>query len=114
MAGPAYWPIELYGDDAWSLRVEFTAEDDNGVAQPVDCTGRTYRAQVRATAASQVVLCEMDVDDGDADGGVIIVSIPQSAIRGLSGQWDMQEIIGAGGPTTLFAGPVTWTGDITR
>lgn len=112
MAGPVYWPIELYGDDGWSLRVEFV-QTVAGAESAIDVSARTYSAQVRATADSQVVLCDMDVDAGDAANGVIVVSIPHGEERGLSGRWDLQEVIG-GAPTTLFAGPVTWTGDITR
>ena len=114
MAGPAYWPSELYGDDGWSMRVEFVYTNELGAEADLDVSARTYRAQVRATIDSQVVLCELDVDDGDAANGVIVVSIPHGEERGLTGRWDLQEVIGSGAPTTLFAGPVTWTGDITR
>ena len=34
--GPLYWPISLYGDDGWGLRVEFVEPDADGVEQPID------------------------------------------------------------------------------
>ena len=113
-SGPLFWPIDLYGDDGWSLRVEMTELVD-GVETAMDVSARTYRGQVRAEAASTGdPLAEMDIDDSAAADGVIVVSIPVGLVRGLVGYWDLQEVIGSGAPTTLFAGPVTWSSDVTR
>ena len=74
-------------------------------------SGRNRGAEAASTGDP---LAEMDIDDSAAADGVIVVSIPVGLVRGLVGYWDLQEVIGSGAPTTLFAGPVTWSSDVTR
>jgi len=111
------WPIELYGDDEWALRITMRARNADGTpGAAIDLTGRTYRAQIRQTAAATAVLVELEVDTTAAASGVVVVSIPDAVNqRGLTGEWDLQETLPGGSrPTTLFRGPVTWTQDVTR
>lgn len=111
------WPIDLYGDDAWSLRITMRSRNSDGTpGAPINLTGRTYRAQIRSTAASATVLVELAVNTSEAAAGVVTVSIPDGVNqRGLTGEWDLQETLpGVARPTTLFRGPITWTQDVTR
>lgn len=113
--GPAYWPIALYGDDAYEIRVEFAEPGVGGVDALYSVAGNTYLAQVRTapeTAGSPLVT--LTVDMTEAVGGMVRVVIPPELVRGLVGYWDLQEQIGAAAPTTLMGGPVTWTSDTTR
>lgn len=113
---PADWPIRLYGDDSWSLRVRFCEPGDRpGTAgASIDVSDRAYAAQVRS--AEGRLLSTMTIDTTDAADGVITLRIPDGDIRELSGRWDLQETTGGDPPEThtLFAGLVTWVGDVTR
>lgn len=113
---PATLNLDLYGDDAWALRLVMRGPDvDNAPGDPIDLTGRTYAAQVRANAKATDVLVEMDVDTSELADGVVTLSIPDDSIRGLRGVWDLEEWLpGATRPTTLFRGSVRWTQDVTR
>lgn len=106
------YDIRLYGDDGWSVELLFVT--DATTQTPIDLTGRTYRAQVRASAGSPAVLAELDIDTADAATGRVRVSIPPELVRGLSGEWDLEETIPGQSPQTLFRGKVTWRQDVTR
>ncbi len=119
--GPAYLPIEIYGNDSCVTRLEFVRVV-NRVEVPLDVTGRTYLAEVRASAdRDSALLAVLDVDIVDAAGGIVTVTVPPEAQRGgppgaqrgLTGYWDLQETVN-GQVQTILAGPVRYTQDTSQ
>lgn len=112
MAQPAFYPLAIRIGDTETVSV--TLQDSSGA--PVDITGRTYAAQIRATAdaASPLATFVCTVTNGPA--GQFACTLSATTTNALAigtGVWDCQETNGAT-VTTLLGGPVRIDRDITR
>ena len=102
--------LELYqGDDeAWTV----TVRDASG--ELLDLTGITPRAQIRRQVADKdpVVVYEIPITIESA--GTMVMNVPRTASAALSGKyvWDFQ--LTGDGRTTILAGNVSITQEVTR
>ena len=107
--GPACLDLDIYrGDD---LNLPFSNVDAAG--DPIDLTGRTYTAQIRATPESTTAVSfGVSVN---ALAGVVTLSLTDAQTADdvpLVGVWDLQEVNGTE-TTTLVRGKVKATKDVT-
>lgn len=112
MSTPANLPIVVRVGDTESLTLNLQNSDGT----PINVTGRTYAAQIRATADATTVLASFTCAISNAAGGVVTATLPAATTAALTpgvGVWDLQETNGTV-VTTLLAGPVTITQDVTR
>lgn len=108
---PAAWTISVMRGDNFGFDVVFT--DDAGT--PINITGYTYTAQIRASPDDVTVLATMTATvNGPA--GKVALDIPAATTATLiPGRrvWDLQETA-AGIVTTMLAGPADVLADVTR
>lgn len=90
-------------------------------AAPVDLTGCTARAQVRADIDSPVVLLELTTENGGIElGGVagtirrVISATDTAAIFWTSGVYDLEVVFAGGQVRRLMAGGVSVSKEVTR
>jgi hypothetical protein len=109
VALPQTVDLSLYVGDDFTLTLTVKNPDSS----PADLTGCTATAQVRLTAADATVAgaftCSITTN-------VITCTLPHSVTSTLpaAGVWDCQLTSAGGLLTTLCAGKVTMTGDVTR
>lgn len=99
------------GDD---LVMPLTMRD--GAGAPIDLTGRSYTAQIRATTDAATALA-ITVTNTDLPNGLITLSLTDVQTRDnvpRTGVWDLQETDTGGLKSTLIAGKVTAVEDVTR
>ncbi len=112
MAAPANRPIEVYMGDDYSHVVTLTSDGTT----PINITGRTYAAKIRASRDSTTVLltftCSVLVG---TDGKVTITSTDTltAALQPGVYVWDLEETSGTT-VTTILAGDAVVTQDVTR
>lgn len=112
---PAALDIDVYIGD--TLTVTTTVK--NG-GTPVNITGRTYAAQIRAEPKSSTILATFTCSITNAAGGVVVATLPASVTAALSvtrAHWDLQETTPASPENivnTLVAGYANITQDVTR
>jgi hypothetical protein len=95
-------------------QVVAAVQDDDGAAVPI--AGRTYAAQIRRTPESSTIIASFTCAITDAPNGVVTCTLPAATTGTLTpgvAVWDMQETNGSV-VTTLLAGFVTITQDVTR
>lgn len=112
MSSPANYPLTVRIGDTETITLNL--QDANGTA--INVTSRTYAAQIRSTADASSVLATFTCAISNAAGGVVTATLPASTTAALTpgvGVWDLQETNGTV-VTTLLAGPVTITQDVTR
>jgi len=112
MSSPANYPLTVRIGDTETITLNL--QDANGTA--INVTGRTYAAQIRSTADSTTVLASFTCAISNAAGGVVTATLPAATTAALTpgvAVFDLQETNGAT-VTTLLAGPVTITQDVTR
>lgn len=83
---------------------------------PINITGRTYRAQIRSTAASTAILATFNCTIANGTAGVFACTLGTAVTGALTaGQavFDIEETNGST-VTTLLAGPVFIVQDVTR
>lgn len=113
MATAANYPLTVRIGDTCSIPV--TVQDSAGA--PINLSGRTYAAQIRATADASSVLASFTctlVSSGTT--GQFVCTIPATTTATLAagaGVWDLQETNGSV-VTTLLAGTVQIVQDVTR
>lgn len=119
MALPGDRPLELYVGDTRTWRT--TVYEDDGTT-PMDLTGKTWLAQVRANdGASSTVMATFTVDSTDAATGVLVLTLPAAEAANLVKEsegekkpaWDLQGTE-AGEVRTYLRGKVTVRGDVSR
>lgn len=114
MSLPATLDVDHYQGDDWFLLVEVQDSDGNAV----DISGHDFWAQIRIAATSVDVETEIEIDDGEANLGVLRLHIaPEvTAELPLKCHWDLQMASQQATPviTTLLAGKFTITRQITR
>lgn len=112
MGSPAFYPISVRIGDTESVTVTLQESDST----PVDITGRSYAAQIRATADSSTVIASFTCAITNAAAGQFACTLSAATTGALAigtGVWDLQETNGTT-VTTILAGPVRIDRDITR
>lgn len=110
---PAPVNLSLYAGDDFAFTISVANPDGSAM----DLTGYTVAAQIRATPTSSTVLgsftCTLVTPP---TGGIISCALPNTVTATLAsgGAFDVQMTSGASTITTLVAGTVTVTGDVTR
>jgi hypothetical protein len=112
MGIPAAYPLAVRIGDTETVSVSLQNSDGS----PVNITGRTYTAQIRATADAASPIATFSCSVVDGPGGEFACTLSATTTAALSigtGVWDCQETNGAT-VTTLLAGPVRIDRDVTR
>lgn len=112
MGIPANYPLAIRRGDTETVAV--TVQDAAGTA--VDITGRTYAAQIRATADASSTLATFVCTITDAAAGQFACTLSAATTAALAigeAVWDCQETNGTV-VTTLLAGDVRIDYDVTR
>jgi hypothetical protein len=107
---PGGYSLNIYrGDDhAW----RFTLWQDAEKTLPVDLTGQSVKAEIRDRPAGDVVqVLEVAVTLPNTID--VVLRHQQTSQLIASGRWDMQLTDGSGWVSTVLAGNVKVTGDIT-
>ncbi len=111
---PGDYPITLYRGDARLWTFAFLEDDGE---TPVDMSGRTWRAQVRASqAVDAALLASLTIDTADAADGIIVARLPASEAVDLTtaaGYWDLEATLVSDPEDvrTYLAGDVEVVGD---
>jgi hypothetical protein len=107
--GPARFDLSAYAGDTFSVDIAI-AQDGS----PVDVTGWTFTAQVRAKRAGAVA-ATFTVNVTDAAQGELTISLSGATTATLaSGVWDLNVALPDGTVSTLVDGVITVTQDVTR
>jgi hypothetical protein len=112
MAVPAKQNFSITRGDTETVIVNITTDGST----PIDITGRTYRAQLRATKDSGSISASFACTITDAlDGQVTCVLSAESTATLAAGTyyWDFEEN-NSGVVTTIIAGTVNVLADVTR
>ena len=112
MSSPATYPLTVRTGDTETVSV--TLQDSAG--SPIDITGRSYAAQIRATADASSPLATFSCTITDAAAGQFACTLSASTTAALStgvAVWDLAETNGST-VTTLLAGSVQIVQDVTR
>jgi hypothetical protein len=111
MSDSPIYPLTVRTGDTESI--SFTLLD-NGT--PINITGRTYRGQVRSTAASTAILASFSCSITNGTAGQFTCTLTATTTAALSaGQavYDVEETYGSV-VNTLIQGPVFIVQDVTR
>jgi len=112
---PTNASLNLYQGDDWAGLVSVYQADGT---TPFDLTGYTARAQIRRDVADRAldVLAEITIGVVDAAGGLLSLDLDHTVTATLSGHllWDLQLTDAAGEITTILAGGVNVTSEVTR
>lgn len=112
MASPAYYPLAVRIGDTETVNV--TLQNSDGT--PVNISGRTYAAQIRATADATTTIATFTCGITNAAAGQFACTLSATTTAALAigvGVWDLQETSGDV-KTTILAGPVRIDYDVTR
>ncbi len=104
MANPPNYPLTVIIGDTKTVSV--TMQDATGTA--INITGRTYTAQLRATADASAVLASFDCAIVSGSGGTMGATLSATTTSTLSpgdGVWSLRET-SSSVVTTLLEGPV--------
>jgi hypothetical protein len=111
MATPAQLPLTLYRGDTYHWRFQLWTDDTKST--PADLTDLVVQAQVRDKAGGVKVtdlVCTIELPN------VITMDLlteQWATMVPSKGLWDMQLTYPSGDVSTIIAGPVTVTADIT-
>ena len=113
MTTPANFPLSVRVGDTETINL--TMQDSAGAA--INLAGRTYASQIRASADSSTVLASFTCAlVGSGSTGQVTCTLPASTTSALTpgvAVFDLQETNGTV-ITTILAGQVTITQDVTR
>jgi hypothetical protein len=113
MTTPANFPLSIRIGDTETISL--TMQDSASAA--INIAGRSYAAQIRPSADSSTVLASFTCAlVGSGSTGQVTCTLPASTTSALSagtGVFDLQETNGTV-VTTILAGQVTITQDVTR
>jgi hypothetical protein len=113
---PAVLDLDIYRGDKYRKPFQFTtalpiAGNEMSVA------GRTYAAQIRRSKNNPDVVATFNIELTDPANGRIAISLTHEIAAALPTsktlRWDLEETAN-GEPTTIVAGRVAVTGDVTR
>ena len=113
MTTPANFPLSIRIGDTETINL--TMQDSAGAA--INIAGRTYASQIRASADSSTVLASFTCAlVGSGSTGQVTCTLPASTTAALSpgmAVFDLEETNNTV-KTTILAGQVTITQDVTR
>lgn len=112
MASPADQDLTIVRGDTETIVVTMTTDGST----PINVTGRTYQAQIRASQDSATVKAAFTctVTNGAAGQITCVLSAAASAALPVGiAYWDFEETA-SGVVTTVLAGTVTVLADVTR
>lgn len=112
MTTPALYPLDLYRGD--TFRVKFKLWKNKEKTDPVDLTGVSVAAQIRASATSSAILQELSCVVTDPNIIEVSMTPEESGRLPASGVWDLQLTYPDTDIQTILAGPVKVTADVTR
>ena len=102
--------LDIYQGDDFGATVQVSNPDGT----PADLTGYTARAQIRASYAD-IMPAYTDLGATVAAGGVVNIMLASAATRQLgAGVWDLQLTDAGGRTSTILAGSVRVTKEVTR
>lgn len=117
MPTPATQNIALYQGDTWKQTMHVYGRNmDGSQGDPVDLTGATPTAQIRATESSPIAIditCAL-TDQGTDPGGIDMSLTAEETTQAVKGKWDLQLEWSNGDIQTLVKGSVTVTAEVTR
>jgi len=109
---PGQSDLAIYQGDDWSAQVTVTYQDQTAA----DLTGYTAQAQIRTATADQQPVVSAEITTSIA-GNIVTLSLTHDQTQQLTGAvyyWDLQLTSAAGDITTILAGKVKVTYEITR
>ena len=103
--------LAIYQGDTFSATVTIRNVDGT----PADISGYTAQAQIRRAVADADPVVEVEMS-ATVESPQVHLSIPHDETVGLTGRyvWDLQIIDGSGAITTVLAGKVIVTSEVTR
>lgn len=113
MAVPASQNLVITRGDTEVLVI--TINDSSNV--PINVTGRTYRAQIRADKDNASIAASFACVVTNAAGGVVTCTLSAASSASLSAgtyYWDFEETTAGGVVTTIIAGSVKVLADVSR
>ncbi len=111
MTSPAVYPLTVRIGDTETISLTITDS-----AGPINITGRTYAAQIRAFPSSSTIVAAFTCAIVNAAAGTVACTLSATTTAALTPQtaaFDLQETNGAV-VTTLLAGQVSIVQDVTR
>jgi len=114
MAGTGDVPLTIRTGDDESVTVTFS---DETTGDPVNITGRTYRAQIRSTPGDSTILASWTCTVTNGAAGKLTLTLADTITATLSpgfAVWDLEETTGAGLVSTPLGGRVTIVKDVSR
>ena len=112
MTSPAVYPLTVRIGDTETISLAL--QDSTGA--PIDITGRTYAAQIRAFPSSSTIVAAFTCAIVNAAAGTVACTLSATTTTALTpqvGVFDLQETNGTV-VTTLVAGQVSIVQDVTR
>jgi hypothetical protein len=107
---PGAWALAIYRGDSAAWQVQLW--QDSAMTQPVDLTGVIVAAQIRATPDSETAISLTTVVTLPNTIGLSLSAADSANV--LAGVWDLELTYPNGTVTTVLAGPVVVTPDVTR
>ena len=104
--------LSLYQGDTYKATVTVTNEDGS----PADLTGYSAEAQLRTDVADKAPTVVADMTAAIRAPNFVDLSLASSITDSLTGRyaWDLQLVSGTGEITTVLAGKVLVTQEVTR
>lgn len=111
LSGPVKVDLSVYRGDSGAFRI--TVKDPDN--QPVDVSAATWDADIRLNANAETVLTNFDIVPvtGDTSSVDVILSAADSALLSGPCVYDVEMTL-AGKVTTLIAGAISVTQDVSR
>lgn len=103
------YPLALYRGDSYAW--QFRLWQDAAKTIPVDLTGVTAAAEIRAASGVQpaaALACAINANAID-----VVLTAAACRVLPTPAQWDLQLTYGSGAVKTIVAGPVSVSADIT-
>lgn len=107
---PGSYPLALYRGD--SYRWQFTLYDDAYQTQPSNLTGASVSSQIRDKPGGDYI-CALACTVALPNVVNAYLDAADCALLPNSAAWDLQITYGSGDVTTVLAGPVNITADVT-
>jgi hypothetical protein len=115
---PGIYNLALYKGDTKRLTVTLKSGPDLDNLTPINLTGATAAAQIRATVAGGSIMAEFDCTlSGTPTDGVVNLHLPPVDAEALipgSAVWDLEVTRAGGDVETYLKGTVTITDDVTE
>ncbi len=118
MSAPFKFALTIYQGATFTQQVTWTAGQP---AAPVDLTGCTARAQIRAEIEAPGVLLELTTENGRIELGgatgtvtIKITAADTAEITWTEGVYDLEVVFADGGVRRLLAGGVAVSPEVTR